>query len=564
MMINYVMIYLNLYLSTEVHMIRKTISLLLAALVFGTAAIPAAAAEIDTSATGAQTDAAIVAADYAEVGGTLEAPIELPTAYSSVNEGFTTPVRVQQYNTCWAYSSTATLESLLLKNMLSSFHLSTMHMNYWGCTRDDGTGWQRTYSAAGYPYIALGYLTSFGCVDNRLFNESKTQDDYASADSLYPYHAASSVIYLDPKDRDTIKTAIYQYGGTIGNFHFDNARINYDTYAYYADTPDLETSQLNGHAIEIVGWDDSYSAENFLADHRPSSSGAWLCKNSWGSGWGLDGYFWISYEDLYLFDSRFGPDYAITASTPMTATTKIQQNEIYGATYEFKYVQQARPNQNKMTYANVFDFSDGYHNIDQVVFESTSEGSTYTIYYIPVDDNGAPVVYTNQWMLLAQGTIEHQGYICAETYGFDAPKEKGAIGIQIKKNTGNTSNITIGVDEWLTSSGRKLFTPESTYGQSYLIGYSASAMDIMDFYKTKLDDTVGGTFVIKAICTNDEKDGDVDRDGNFTIMDVTVEQRYLANQTQLDDEQLRFADFNNDGTAEIVDTTLMQRRLARN
>ena len=521
----------------------------------------ASAAEIDSIPSGAYTEAAIVAADYEEVGGTLEPTGALPSAYSSAALNLTTPVRTQRFNTCWAYSSTAAMETRLLKDGLSSRHLSPMHMNYWGCTTDQGTGWQRTYSAAGYPYIALGYMTSYGVNTDSVFDQDKDFSDYqAQKDSLYPYKSVDSVVYLDTSDRDTVKTAIYTYGAAVGNFHYSGKYASSGTVAYYCDQKGIATAQLNGHAVEIVGWDDSYSRENFNSDHRPTANGAWLCKNSWGTGSGENGYFWISYEDIYLFDSRFGPSYSISGCTDMTAITKIQQNEIYGATYQFDYVGKLHPNQNKMTYVNVLDFSDGYHNIDKVVFESTAQGSAYTVYYIPLSGSGVPVTDTDRWMLLAQGTIDHEGYVSAKVYGFDAPKEKGAIGVQIEKKSSG-GGISIGVDEWLRANSSYLFKPDSQRGQSYLIGYTANPMDLMDFYKNKMSDEIGGTFVIKAVCHSDDIVGDVDRDGDFAIIDVTYSQRYQALMIDLSDEQKRFADYNNDGEIEMIDCTLMQRDL---
>ena len=69
--------------------------------------------------------------------------------------------------------------------------------------------------------------------------------------------------------------------------------INTDTYAHYTDTH-WSTAD---HAVTIVGWDDNYSVENFLADKQPPADGAWIVRNSWGEEYGNEGYFYLSYYD---------------------------------------------------------------------------------------------------------------------------------------------------------------------------------------------------------------------------------------------------------------------------
>ena len=106
----------------------------------------------------------------------------------------------------------------------------------------------------------------------------------------------------------------------------DNSDGRYisDNWAHYTYIP-----TLTNHAVTIVGWDDNYPKENFIEgtmemkmrdgkdvviNKQPPANGAWLVKNSWGSGdnefpdkggasWGVEengvhtGYFWLSYYD---------------------------------------------------------------------------------------------------------------------------------------------------------------------------------------------------------------------------------------------------------------------------
>ena len=95
-----------------------------------------------------------------------------------------------------------------------------------------------------------------------------------------------------------------------------------------------------------------------------------------------------------------------------------------------------------------------------------------------------------------------------------------------------------------------------------MIGYTAQPMDVMDYYKTKRNDEIGGTFVIKALCTNDNEEGDVNRDEIFDILDVTYTQRWLSDIITMDSEQIRLADFDNDTQSDITDCTRMMRRIA--
>jgi hypothetical protein len=63
------------------------------------------------------------------------------------------------------------------------------------------------------------------------------------------------------------------------------------------------TTNVANHAVCVVGWDDAFPASAFGEDHeQPPADGAWIVKNSWGTDWGMDGYFYLSYYDRSISD----------------------------------------------------------------------------------------------------------------------------------------------------------------------------------------------------------------------------------------------------------------------
>ena len=518
----------------------------------------ASAAKIENATTNANSNASLIAADFDVSGTKLEPKTALPDAYSSREIGLTTPVRDQLYNTCWAYGSLATLESAQLKAGITTPVFSPMHMNHWGITREDGTGWIRNEYGGGYSYIALGYFSSWQGprldVDYPI-NIYPTQ--FSELDSSTKKQlAVNGIIYLDTGDVETVKTAIYNYGAVVGNYHVNDSYYNSFTNAYYCNIEGLTTAQLFGHCISIVGWDDNYARENFSSIAQPENDGAWLCKNSWGDSWGDGGYYWISYEDFYLFDTRFGHSYAFCDVDNYSYKKNIYQNETDGATYEFEYL-----SANTITYVNVFDTDSEYTVLEEVNFETISDGAKYDIYLIPVSEDGAPVNDMNKWTLLKSGTVEYQGYHNIDTEDMLIESDKFAVGVTLKNQKG--SGNSIGVSEWLsTGEDNYIFLPQSQRGSSYIM-VGSDSMDVMDFYYNHLEgDEIGGTFVIKAVASSERETGDCDLDGRVSVLDATYVQRYLALITDMPFLSQAFADYDSDGDISITDATRIQMKIA--
>ena len=84
--------------------------------------------------------------------------------------------------------------------------------------------------------------------------------------------------YSVDSDIDSIKQEIYKWGPVVSGFNVYPDFLAYNGTDIYMG-PKEESQKLGGHAIKIMGWGNENGVDFW-----------WIC-NSWGTGWGLSGYF---------------------------------------------------------------------------------------------------------------------------------------------------------------------------------------------------------------------------------------------------------------------------------
>ncbi|MDD5924439.1 MAG: lectin like domain-containing protein [Clostridia bacterium] len=235
---------------------------------------------------------------------------------------FITSVKDQgETNTCWAFSAMSTAESSLIKLNdfdINDIDLSELHLAYYlnnnaydklGLLEGDYTSPSTDFlSSGGMHYIsALSLARWTGVVDEKKHSEFSFQNAYSGFNVLdnkkaYGINEAllKNAYFVSTKDKNDIKQLILKYGSAMIGFYFDEEYLSSVTSGY-CYIPTSGKTQSANHEACIVGWNDSYSKENFPLS-KPKNNGAWLVKNSWGEGFGSYGYIWLSYEDASLLE----------------------------------------------------------------------------------------------------------------------------------------------------------------------------------------------------------------------------------------------------------------------
>jgi C1A family cysteine protease len=324
----------------------------------------------------------------------FEKLVGAPASYDLRTLGKVTPVKDQgNCGSCWSFATYGSLESNLLPLEAWDFsenNLKNTHGFDWG------------HCAGGNAVISTAYLARGSGPISEADDPYNPYSDI-SPPGLSPRKQLQEVLIIPdrggPLDNENIKQAIMAYGALYTHMYWNSAYYNstYKTY-YYGDYTNIN------HAVAIVGWDDNFVKSKFWS--TPPGNGAFIVKNSWGTAFGEEGYFYISYYDTWIGSSNYMFNNAEAAAD----FDRVYQYDPLGWINSLGYT-----GSDTAWFANIFTAIGTGDDVSAVSFYTASPDSPYEI-YVYINTTSGPT--SGSLAGSKSGTIASPGY---HTISLDSP-----------------------------------------------------------------------------------------------------------------------------------------------
>ncbi|SEJ07884.1 Cysteine protease, C1A family [Lachnospiraceae bacterium A10] len=333
---------------------------------------------------------------------TLATASKLPTSYDLRDEDRVSEIKDQgSQSTCWAYAAVGALESSCLPEENLNFSADDVVSN---------NNYNRTAEDGGDYRVAASYFLSW---NGPVTEGSETSESVGK-------HVQELHFYTED-DIDDIKWAVYKDGGVSTSIYVDVSTDTLTGSSYYNKSENAYCYRGNNspnHDVVIIGWDDDYDKSNFANSVR--GNGAFICQNSWGTDFGEDGVFYVSYYDTNIGKAAV----SYVGVEDADNFDKIYQSDLCGQVGTFGY------NRSYIDAANVYTAEEA-ETIEAVGFYALGENTSYKISVVPDYSNTKDLI---QPVEVASGTVDNKGYY---TIRLDqklevAAKHKFAIVIEIE------------------------------------------------------------------------------------------------------------------------------------
>lgn len=511
----------------------------------------------------------------------------LPSSYDSrsrVNEAgipYVMPARNQGNDgTCWAFSACSVAETSMIKQnlfqkrtLLSPLQFTWFHynriqnpLNLSGPDRVISS--QNILQVGGNEYLSTFALANWiGLVDEELA-------PYESAANILSTGLSSSLCYakntaclqdalwIGENKFDDVKEAIMEYGSAMLPIYMNTVYYNSATYGYYCNENRYdkeEDSFSSNHMVTIVGWDDTYSRENFKT--MPQRDGAWLVKNSWGENWGMNGYFWISYYDKSIYDKVDGSFVGTTVTfLDMTRPDTWDNNYGYdggGGINWYYFVDDTTGDPiPSAIMANVYT-AQYEEQLAAVSFYTIQEDIDYTVYvFCGVDTSISP---TGGSVLVetVSGTLPKAGY-----HTIELPEEIGLTPgmkytIAVELSSQNPEEPVKFLADGDSTWNWVKFLSQVGKGESYYREPGKNWVDVTEDPQSNWF----GNFRIRAFTRLVHKEpGDVNADGDITSKDALAILKIGVGLSVESYWQMQIGDLNQDGTLNSKDSLIILRK----
>lgn len=259
---------------------------------------------------------------------------DLPSSFDLRSQGRLTAVKDQQgYSTCWAFANVAALESKLMSATPAPSPVPDYSEDNLVARSGYGPvfpGGSDAFRYGGYDFMAVAYFARWA---GPILETDDPYSNHYGSHATRPVQKHVQGVTMIPGrstalDNDLVKQLVTQNGALSVGMYWDWKWYDSSTDSYY----DPSARGYENHGVTIVGWDDAYPASQFGADPGsvPAGDGAFLVRNTWGAGFGDQGYFWVSY-----YDASFAAEQGLGGLGGMTSYSDVQDVGDYSRVYQY-------------------------------------------------------------------------------------------------------------------------------------------------------------------------------------------------------------------------------------